>query len=168
MFKRILVPLDGSPFSERALPVAEALAASGGADVMLVRVVEVLAPGDGEPGVVSYLDEHRIARAQDYVRDASARLRLGRPVSAEAYLAPDIATGIMARALDAGADLIVMTSHGESWPAGTILGSVAAKLTRESTCPLLVIGPRTEVHATAGGDAAGTAAGDENPVRSRT
>lgn len=143
MFQRILVPLDGSAFSERALPVAEALAASCGADVLLVRVVEVLAPGDREPGVVSYLDEHRIAQAQDYLRDAAARLRLGRAVSAEAYLAPDAAAGILARALDAGVDVIVMTSHGASWPAATVLGGVAAKLTRESTCPLLVLGPHT-------------------------
>jgi nucleotide-binding universal stress UspA family protein len=46
MFKQILVPLDGSAFAERALPVATALATSGGAGLALVRVVEVLAPGD--------------------------------------------------------------------------------------------------------------------------
>jgi nucleotide-binding universal stress UspA family protein len=142
MFKRILVPLDGSAFSERALPVAEALASTSGAEVLLVRVVAVLAPGEAEPGVVSYLDEHRIAAAQDYVRDAAARLRLGRPVSAEAYLAADVAAGILARAADAGADLIVLTSHGASWPTGSVLGGVAAHLIRESAWPVLVIGPQ--------------------------
>jgi nucleotide-binding universal stress UspA family protein len=54
MFGTILVPLDGSAFAERAVPFAEALAAVAGARLALVRVVEVLAPGDREPGVVSY------------------------------------------------------------------------------------------------------------------
>lgn len=142
MFTKILVPLDGSAFAEGALSAAEALAQSTGADVALVRVVELVAPGEREPGVISYLDEHRIAAAQDYISGVAARLRLGRPVSAEAYLAADVPAGILARARDAGVDVIVMTSHGASGPVGSALGSVAAVLVRESTCPVLVIGPR--------------------------
>jgi nucleotide-binding universal stress UspA family protein len=142
MFKQILVPLDGSPFAERALPVATALATSTGASLALVRAVELLAPGDREPGVVSYLDEHRIAVAQDYIREKATATGLTRAVSGEAYLAADVAAGILARAADIGADLIVMTSHGASWPAGGALGGVAAALTREAQCPVLVVGPR--------------------------
>lgn len=152
MFRKIVVPLDGSLFAERALPVAEKLAAVTGAEVALVRVVEVVAPGDNEPGIVSYLDEHRIAVAQQYVNEAAARMRLGRPISADAYIAADVSAGILARELDADADLIVMTSHGESWPAGSVLGSVAAALTREATCRLLVVGPKAAVHAQRGAD----------------
>jgi len=142
MFAKILVPLDGSPFAEQALPVAGRLAATCGADVALVRVVELMAPGEREPGVVSYLDEHRIVAAQKYVEQAAAKVCLGRPVSAEAYLAHDIVTGIVARALDAGADLIVLTTHGQSWPAAGALGSVAAGLLRAVPCAVLVVGPR--------------------------
>jgi nucleotide-binding universal stress UspA family protein len=141
MFRTIIVPLDGSPFAERALPVAEAMASASGADLALIRVVEVLAPGDREPGVMSYLDGHRTVVAQEYIDRMTTVTRLGRPVTGEACLASDIATGIIARVRDAGADLIVMTSHGESWPIGTALGSVAARLTREAPCPLLVVGP---------------------------
>jgi nucleotide-binding universal stress UspA family protein len=141
MFAKILVPLDGSAFAERALATAERLALSSGADICLVRVVDLLAPGEHEPGVVSYLDEHRIAVAQEYVTRTAARLRLGRLVSAEAYIAADVPAGILARAADAGVDLIVMTTHGASWPAEGALGSVASRLTREAACPLLVIGP---------------------------
>lgn len=141
MFKKILVPLDGSAFAERAIAVAEALAVSTGARVALVRAVEVIAPGEREPGLISYLDEHRVTDAQAYLTRAAQQLHLGEYVSAEAYLAPDAATGILARALDLGCDLIVMTSHGESWPAAGTLGSVAARLTRESACPILLIGP---------------------------
>ncbi|MFN8557829.1 MAG: universal stress protein [Dehalococcoidia bacterium] len=142
MFARLVVPLDGSTFAERALPVAAALADAEGAELAVVRVVGLLAPGEHEPGVVSYLDEHRIAIAQDYVREAAATVRLGRPVSAEAYLAADVAAGILARAADLQADLIVMTSHGESWPVAGALGSVASHVVREANVPVLVIGPR--------------------------
>jgi nucleotide-binding universal stress UspA family protein len=142
MYRKILVPLDGSPFAESALPVAGALAGATGADVALIRVVDVVAPGDREPGVISYLDEHRVAAAQDYIARATAQLALGRPVSAEAYLAADVPAGILARARDFGADLIVMTSHARSWPEETPLGSTAVELLREAECPVLIVGPR--------------------------
>jgi nucleotide-binding universal stress UspA family protein len=142
MFTSIVVPLDGSEFAERALPVAAGLAQASGADIALVRVVEVLAPGEHEPGVISYLDEHRVIAAQDYINRAAAQLALGGPASTEAYLAANVPAGILARARDVGADLIVMTSHGRSWPEETSLGSTALTLLREAACPVLIIGPR--------------------------
>jgi nucleotide-binding universal stress UspA family protein len=149
MFNKILVPLDGSAFAERALPTAEALAASTGAELALVRAVPLVAPGEREPGIVSYLDERRIAEAQDYVTRMATALHIGRPVTAQAYLSDDIANGILARARDIGADVIVMTSHGESWPSVDPLGGTAARLTRQADCPLLVIGPHAIPRETA-------------------
>jgi nucleotide-binding universal stress UspA family protein len=148
MFIKILVPLDGSAYAERALPVAEAIAANDGADLAIVRVVEVLPPGEREPGVVSYLDEGRIRSAQEYVANAAARLRLGRPIAAEALLAADVPSGILARVAELGADLIVLTSHGASWPAESVLGGVAAHLTRQAACPVLMIGPKAAATVT--------------------
>lgn len=142
---KILVPLDGSTFAERALPIAAALASADGVEVVLVRVVPVIGPGGKEPGVVSYLDEHRIETSLDYLRHASAILRLGRPVATEADVAPDVVTGILERATSGDVDLIVMTSHGESWPAASVLGTTASRLIREATCPVLVVGPRAGV-----------------------
>jgi nucleotide-binding universal stress UspA family protein len=142
MFRTILVPLDGSTFAEQALPVAHALAETCDARLALVRVVAVIAPGEHEPGVVSYLDEHRIAVAQEYIHQAAVRIGTRQPVTAEAYVAADVASGILMRARDIDADVIVMTAHGASWPEGGDLGSVATRLIRESPCPVLVIGPR--------------------------
>jgi nucleotide-binding universal stress UspA family protein len=141
MFRTVLVPLDGSAFAERALPVARALADFSGGSVALVRVVDVVAPGEHEPGVVSYLDEHRIAVAQEYIEQMATAIGTTRPVSAEAYLAADVPAGILMRALDIGADVLVMTSHGASWPTESILGGVAAHLVREAVCPVLIVGP---------------------------
>lgn len=147
MVKHILVPLDGSAFSERAVPAAQALAAATGAAVSLIRVVEVMAPGEREPGIVSYLDEHRVAVAQDYISRAAQGVN-SHTVTAEAYLAADVATGIIARAVDTGADLIVMTTHGVSWPATSRLGSVAAALVTDAPCPVMMIGPGVSVGTT--------------------
>lgn len=141
MFKQILVPLDGSAFAERAIPVATALAVSTGARLALVRVVVLLAPGEREPGVVSYLDEHRIAVAQDYITGKATATGMTSSVSGEAYLAADVAAGVLARAADIGADLIIMSSHGESWPSPTTFGSVASSVVRQAYCPVLVVGP---------------------------
>jgi nucleotide-binding universal stress UspA family protein len=44
MFTTILVPLDGSPFAEGALPLAAALAARGGAQIILLRAAEQSVP----------------------------------------------------------------------------------------------------------------------------
>lgn len=140
MFRKILVPLDGSPFAERAIALAEAFAQAQDADVGLVRVVPDMGPGEREPGLVSYLDEHRIKTAREYLDRAASRLRLGRPVPVEARLAEDAVTGVLDRAREMQADLILMTSHGESWPDVNHIGGTAARLIREAPCPILVVG----------------------------
>jgi len=157
MFKRILVPLDGSAHAERVLPLAEALSLAWDAELALIRTVEVLAPGDREPGVISYLDEHRVATAQRYIEETAARLHSFHPVSAEAYLATDIASGVLGRAQELGTDLILMASHGAFGPLTGVMGGLAAHLTREARCPVLLIGPHAatpplaRLLATAGG-----------------
>ncbi len=156
MFSKIVVPVDGSPGAARAVAVAERLATDSHAEVAIVQVVELLAPGDREPGLISYADEHRIAVAQASVEQAASTLRLGRPVSAEVYLAADIVAGILARAHDLGADVIVMASRGQSWPEGGLLGSTAYQLLSEADLPVLLVGPRVPA-AAAGLPAAGEA-----------
>jgi nucleotide-binding universal stress UspA family protein len=108
-------------------------------------VVEVVAPGDHEPGVISYLDEHRIQVAQDYVTRLAAQLGMESPPSADACIAAGVAPAILTRAQEFGADLIVIASHGESWPAASALDSVAAQLTHGAKCPVLIIGPEADV-----------------------
>jgi len=149
MFKRILVPLDGSPFAERAIALAQEFVEAGDAEVSFVRIVPVMGPGEREPGLVSYLDDHRIRSAQEYVSRAASKLRAGRPLAAEARLAADAVEGILDCAAEVKADLILMTSHGESWPDVNRVGGTASRLIREAPLPVLVVGPRT------GGTAAG-------------
>jgi nucleotide-binding universal stress UspA family protein len=147
MIERIVVPLDGSEHAEQALLTAEEIAATTGASITLVRIVEVVAPGEREPGMISYLDEHRVAAAQDYLEAAAAKLRLGRPVAHEVDLAADVSAGILGLVRAIAADLVIMTSHARSWPAAGALGSVAARLLAEAPCPVLVLGPGCLGHA---------------------
>jgi nucleotide-binding universal stress UspA family protein len=142
MFRKILVPLDGSPFAERALPLAQSLAEANDADLELVRIVPATGPAREELGLVSYMDEHRIKTAEAYLARPLLVLSEGRAVLAEVKLAPDAATGIINRAVEIGADLILMTSHGESWPDVNRIGGTASRLIREAPCPLLVVGPQ--------------------------
>jgi len=158
MFRRILVPLDGSPFAERVIPVAQSFVDAGEAEISFVRVVPLMGPGEREPGLVSHLDEHRIRTAQDYITRAASRLRSGQAPPADARLASDAVDGILARAAEVNADLILMTSHGESWPDINRIGGTASRLIREALVPLLVVGPlagQTESSGT-GNDASGS------------
>jgi nucleotide-binding universal stress UspA family protein len=53
----------------------------------------------------------------------------------------DAAAGIVQAAADAGADLIVMATHGRKGLSHFFVGSVAEQVVREATCPVLTIRP---------------------------
>jgi len=120
--KTFVVPLDGSEYSERALPVAESLAARIGGRLLLVS-----APFHGP------------VKPQKYVDQLSARITRC-PVdvlASEEFLAPD---AIIA-ALEAGDDRIVcMTTHGRGSWRWAAVGSVAEELIRKTDRPLMLVG----------------------------
>ncbi len=145
----ILVPLDGSLFAERALPVALDLSARHHAKIVLVAVHESALPtavGHGivlEPrfdsemrhGLARYLDVTAAAiRADDATIDVDVKLLDGAPVPT-----------IDAYAVRHGAELIVMTSHGRGGPARWMMGSVADGLARRLHTPVLIV--RVDEHA---------------------
>src|SRR5829696_5975418 len=70
-YRKILVPLDGSPLAERALPYAEALARCHGAQVVLMRAVEAhVLPGRDTPGA----QRHVVSEADAYLSRWAERL----------------------------------------------------------------------------------------------
>jgi nucleotide-binding universal stress UspA family protein len=148
MYKKILVPLDGSKLAECVLPYVEELAK--GCDtkkVILVSVTERvqgyrafedpsqplgqrLAPeayGKKEKQAQRYLD--RIAKAME---------AKGIKVDMDVLLG-DPAEEIVIYATDPGCDIIVMSSHGRSGPSRWAHGSVADKVFRASCVPVLMI-----------------------------
>jgi len=144
MFDRIMVPLDGSELAERAPPYARELAAATIATLHLVRVVD-LPPAVkthrlGAP-VNVYADVIAAQReeANAYLEDARVREEsAGRPVTVQ-RLDGDTATVLLDYVREAGIDTVVMTSHGGSGLTRWALGTVADRVMRGGTVPVLLV-----------------------------
>jgi len=148
MYKKILVPLDGSKLAECALPHVEALAKGCETEeVILVSVTERVKGYRALEEPSQPLGQRLIPeafgkkekQAQKYLdRIAKAMAAKGINVSTEVLLwKPDEA--IVGYAKQYGCDLIVMASHGRSGPSRWAHGSVAEKVLRASGIPVLMI-----------------------------
>jgi len=131
MYKNILLPLDGSEISESAIPHAEALALGCEAKkVTIIHVVEqeryegMLASGK-RPGV--YL-QRTAKKLEDKGIPTKIKVMTGDP-----------AEGIVSFAESGPCDIIVMASHGRSGVSRWAIGSVADKVFRASTIPVLMV-----------------------------
>ncbi|MBI3480838.1 MAG: universal stress protein [Nitrosomonadales bacterium] len=144
MYQRILVPIDGSPTSERALQEALKLAA-GKAQLRLVYVLEEVYPLDAEG--YAFIDH---AALQEAVRKTGERAlaqaaktagRVG--ITAETALleaaGERVASVIDDAALNWQADLIVIGTHGRSGLSRLLLGSVAEDVVRGASVPVLLV-----------------------------
>ncbi len=144
-FSRIVVPLDGSVEGEAALPPARALARTFEAEGTLLRVVPApveLTSIYGMAGVRMEGEGHRTrkAEAQEYLDEVASR-EAEDAWSAQVVEDRGAAEGVIkaARALDA--DLMVLSTHGRGGLARVVLGSVADKIVRGTTRPVLVVRP---------------------------
>jgi nucleotide-binding universal stress UspA family protein len=140
---RILVPVDFSAHSERAVRYAASLAGQLGATLELVHVVEdpftsgAWNPETFIPNVEELLEglmgdaEQRLQTLKATVTDrvgVKTTVLIGRPSHA-----------IVKYAEEAGAHLIVMGSHGRTGLAHIVMGSVAERVSREAYCPVLTV-----------------------------
>jgi nucleotide-binding universal stress UspA family protein len=166
MYKKILVPLDGSELAECALPHAEKLAKGKGPDTAEVTLVSVTERAEGyraaesssEPFVLSgaggnmgpILQPQRQAaepvafgkkekQAERYLDTITGRLEAeGIKVRTEVLTWPP-AEAIVSYAEQNGVDVIVMSSHGRSGPSRRAYGRVAEKILKASRVPVLMI-----------------------------
>jgi nucleotide-binding universal stress UspA family protein len=147
--RSILVPLDGSPLAERALCHAAEIAKLTDSSLRLFRVIEpipVLAP-DGlipQPTILdaSVLDELK-TQARTYLEGMADKLRKdGLKVNCRIAIDDRTAQAILEEGRED--DLIALASHARHGVARILLGSVADKLVRGATSPVLVARP--EVH----------------------
>jgi nucleotide-binding universal stress UspA family protein len=150
-FKRLLVPLDGSSFSEAALYEGVAAIGPEAVELRLLRVVEIpalpfaSAAGANVPldyGLVSeYLDATR-DEATEYLQALSARLtETGQQVSSEVRVG-QVASEINAVAREWDADAVAMATHGRRGFNRLFFGSVAEQVLRYSERPLLLLPPK--------------------------
>lgn len=154
--RTILVPLDGSKYSEKVIPHAKGIAKLYGAQLLLVRVVRT---SDRETAVVDinqnfqdpqvseplfnkvgkHQEIERLQKAKDYLLkwqenlqrsgfNVDVNLMYGRPVDSIARVAKNH-----------DVDLIAMTSHGQSGLDNVLYGSVASGLMNRVSCPFLLV-----------------------------
>jgi nucleotide-binding universal stress UspA family protein len=149
-FKRILVPLDGSPLAEKSLPAALALAQKFGSQIILLRVLDIPVPTsptlhpEVTIGWVREARQHAHQEAESYLeavqgeldrQEVKTRILLRDTAPAEDILDVADAEDI---------DLIIMSSHGRGGLARWTFGSVAEKVARHSPCPVMLIRQKAE------------------------
>jgi nucleotide-binding universal stress UspA family protein len=139
---RILVPIDFSEHSKKALRYAIPFAKQFNASIDLLYVVEpTIYPADfsfGQVGFPNVEDELRQRGAEEL--DALLRKEIGRQVPAKKV----IRTGkafyeIDQYAREEGVDLIIIATHGHSGVEHVLFGSTAEKVVRHAPCPVLVV-----------------------------
>jgi len=140
----VMVPLDGSAFAEGALPIAAALVARDGAELLLVHVHQPLLDvpmAHGSSDVPPEVDEALRDDAEALLESAAATLRgEGIPV-AVAVLDGAVATTLARHATAVDARLVVMTTHGRGALSRFWLGNVTDQLVRRLCVPVLVVPP---------------------------
>lgn len=147
MFKRILVPLDGSAPARAGLDQALALAKSEGARLRLMHVVDEHALMQGmEPAFnVGELLATLAEEGRKLLADAAA-IAHRRGVKADAVLYElrigRVADRIIREAKNWRADLIIMGTHGRRGLGRLVMGSDAESVLRESPVPLLLVKDR--------------------------
>ena len=139
--RTILLPVDFSEHSAKALDAATGLARSFGARLELLHCYPPSAAVVGHYGVVFPVDLERkvregaIARLEEWVQKATA---VGIDARGTVTAAPPV-SGIAEHALETDADLIVMGTRGLSGLKHLLLGSVAERTIRAARCPVLTV-----------------------------
>jgi nucleotide-binding universal stress UspA family protein len=141
MYKKILVPLDGSELAKKALDEAEMLANCFGAEIILFQVVPFM-PIYGSPELVTPLivDEKQKEAVEKYLANLTEELRKrGLRATAMVRTGQQVALEIIDFAKEVGTDLIVMCTHGRSGITRWVLGSIALKVLTRAETPILLI-----------------------------
>jgi nucleotide-binding universal stress UspA family protein len=146
MYKKIMVPLDGSELAECVFPHVEAfIKAFNSSDVLLVRVVEpedmLSYRGEGtiDPQILVQRETSRVSSANDYLNQVAKRLKHeGTALHAE-VLVGRVTESLIDYAEQKGSDLILIATHGRSGVTRWVRGSVADKILRSASAPVLMV-----------------------------
>lgn len=154
-FNKILIPLDGSELAEQILEPAVALGKAWNAGYLLVRIIKPLTLGDYPPEVASAVYNvevvlERVEKIQQELREQSKtylegiahRLR-SQKLEVQTLLDEDIqpAATILRDAEKQGVSLIALETHARHGLPRLFLGSVADKVIRAATVPVLLHRP---------------------------
>jgi len=152
---RVLVPLDGSALAEQVLDTVRGFSQLVGASLLLLRVIQPVILGNYgiNEGIGTYGQklveqlreaESKLRReAEDYLEGVAQRLRAeGLVVRTRVVCHEQPSAAILDQARTDGADLIALATHGRRGISRLFLGSVADKVLRGSSLPVLVQRPQ--------------------------
>jgi nucleotide-binding universal stress UspA family protein len=141
MYKRVLIPLDGSRLARGILPFILQIAGPLDLEVVLVYVLRQIMPQAIEGTAHFTVDDvaARLSEAREYLAPVAADLRRqGVRVTTDARYGEPVAE-IVASARDNRADLIAMTTHGRTGFGRLLFGSVAEAVLRQAEIPVLMM-----------------------------
>jgi nucleotide-binding universal stress UspA family protein len=143
LYEKILVPLDGSELAECVLPHVKAIAAGcSTGKVVLLRIVEPLPAGIPPAVDFEVVQKAGVKAAEGYLVKVKAQLsKEGLNVEAKVLTGRPAET-ITDFAQREKVDLIALATHGRSGISRWVFGSVADRLVRSSSVPILLIRPK--------------------------
>jgi nucleotide-binding universal stress UspA family protein len=143
MYKKILVPLDGSPLAEAILPHAEALAKSENAEIIILRVpitpsAEYFAH---DPEISNKVRQDIEKEAEKYVNARITDIKKENIKATGMTREGSVPDTILEVADEVHADLIAMSTHGATGVKRWLMGSVADKIVHHTHIPVMLIHP---------------------------
>lgn len=154
--QRILVPLDGAEEAEKMLPAVEKIAKVTNAQLTLLQVITPLLATEYEPQGIANFDEevsqllkkseeiqtHLRQEAEQYLERVASQLQQhGLTVETQIAIRENPAKAILDIADQEAFDLIALETHGRKGISRWVLGSVADKIIRGATIPIMVHRP---------------------------
>ena len=156
-FNRILLTLDGSPFSESTFPYVVGLAKNTNKEVLLLHICEPpIVPSYGSRPISRTWEKHRDdmwkemeGLSTSYLKKTMAALKKkgikkvkSRVIKAQSA---EVAKTIMQISKEENIDLIIMAARGRSGVSSWVYGSIANKIVDEFSRPILLIRPETSI-----------------------
>jgi nucleotide-binding universal stress UspA family protein len=141
VYRRALVPLDGSMIAEAIVPFILEIAGPLDMEVALLRVVVPAPPLVIEGSTHAVVEDMQKLRAdaEEYLASIAAALR-GRGVRVTTHVRTGEAVGeILAGARESEADLIAMTTHGRGGLGRLLFGSIAEAVLRQAETPVFLM-----------------------------
>ena len=144
MYRKILVPIDGSPTAQRGLQEALSLAQATRATLLLLHVIDTMpvplemVTATTWENVAEGLRKHGEA-ILERARRSAAELGVAAETKLAEVGAERVADTIVAQAREAGCDLVVMGTHGRRGFSHVVLGSDAERVVRRCSMPVLLV-----------------------------
>jgi len=144
MYKKVLVPLDGSELAECVLPHVESIAKGCEAgSVVFVRAFEPYtvnyARAELSEKQIEEADERAKRAAGEYLDQVASRVKLGGVKVQKELITGRAADSIAEYATKNGVDLIILATHGRSGVSRWVWGSVADRILRSACVPVLMV-----------------------------